>query len=410
LLDLDEANSRFAAIGELFTFKNGFELAPDAAAEPPSAATLEIPPSLQARIQIEPDLAGNHLSRAQLYDQAHDFESARNELLEAIRLEPDYERPHVQLTTLYISHQDLAGAVAELREVVRIAPFGMIEGTALARTLETAGKTPDAVAEYRAVLARYPGDIDIDKALVDLYVTQKDFNSAIEELRRSLKSNSLSPEDEAKFVDQRWDDQTRLARLLKINGDLDGAAERYVYLLRFKPDDPELHNDYGMILSDQHRCGEAIAEFNESIRLSDNGTDTSYPRSNVAQCLVIQKDYAAATKELKSILGSAPNSPIAENNVAWIYATSDDPKIKNPAEALRLARLAVDSSPQPEPYMLDTLAEALLLNGKADEALAIEQKAVALDPSDAEFQSRLKHFQDAAKKSSSSQPVAAVAP
>jgi Tfp pilus assembly protein PilF len=410
LLDLDEANARFTASSELMSFQNPLELMQmrDAPIPPPSLATIDISAALQRRMQIEPDLAGNHLSLAQLYDsQAHDFDNAKNEILEAVRLEPDYARPHVQLASLYLAHQDWDAGIAELREIVRIAPFGMLGRSALAHALETAGKIPNAIEEYKAILALHPENPDASDALVGLYLKQNDRNSAIEELRRSLKSTSLLLTDESLSVSLRWNDENRLAKMLEINHDPNAAIEQYLYMLRFKPDDPDLHNDYGMLLTEQHRCNDAMAEFNESIRLSD---ETSYPRANVALCLSMQKDYDGAARELKSILESEPNSPIAENNVAWIYAIADDPKFRNPAEALRLARLAVDSSDQPEPFMLDTLAEAQLLNGEADKAFATETQAAKLDPDNPELQSRLAHFRDSANKGSRSKSVSAVAP
>ena len=326
-------------------------------------------------VQSAPDLASSHLTLGSFYaSQLHDFDKARAEELEVIRLEPDAERGDVSLASLYLSRQDFVDSVAELREAVRIAPQGVFEHLALANMLEQAGYDADAIGELQAILARRPNHSVASERLVDLYVQQKDFESAIEELRRSLKSTSLLFSDESLFVSQRWDDETRLAQLLKLNHDLDDAAEQYLYLLRFRPDYPDLHNSYGMLLAQQNRCADAIGEFNQSVRLSDAQNDSSYARSNVALCLSTQKDYDSAARELSSILESEPNSPIAENNVAWVYATADDPKLRNPAEALRLARLAVDSSDRPEAFMLDTLAEALLLNGKPDEALATETR------------------------------------
>jgi hypothetical protein len=79
-------------------------------------------------------------------------------------------------------------------------------------------------------------------------------------------------------------------------------------------------------------------------------------------------------------------------------------------EALMLARKTVASSDVPNPSYIDTLAEALLLNGKADEALATETQAAGLDPDNPELKTRLAHFRDAADKSSHSNPVAAVTP
>jgi tetratricopeptide (TPR) repeat protein len=401
LLDREEDNSRFISIVELQTLSQDPAPAepPDAPTEPVSSA-IDIPSDLQARMQMEPDLASNHLTVADLYVEANDLENAKDELLEAVRLEPDCQRPHVQLALFYFAHGDLDGAIAELREVVRIAPEGITQHSALAHILASAGKIQEAIGEYKVVLASHPDNVENSDELVDLYVKQKDLTSAIAELRRSLGSAGLSTAGESDYVTFRWNDETRLGQLLEVNRDLDGAAQQYLYLLRFQPDDPNLHNEYGMLLAQQKRCADAIGEFNESIRLTTESDDSSYARSNIAQCLTEQKDYAGALRELKSILDSQPNSPIAENNVAWIYATAEDPKVKNPAEALRLARLAVDSSQQPEPSIMDTLAEALLINGKSQEALEMEKKAVSLDPDNPEYQSRLEHFEKAATQPS----------
>ena len=116
------------------------------------------------------------------------------------------------------------------------------------------------------------------------------------------------------------------------------------------------------------------------------------------------KDTAGAIKELKAVLDFLPDSPAAENNLAWIYATTDDPQFRKPAEALVLARRAVQSSAYPNFDFLDTLAEALLLNGQPAEALAIEVHALDLDPENAELRSRLAHFREAAQLSTSPKP------
>jgi len=58
----------------------------------------------------------------------------------------------------------------------------------------------------------------------------------------------------------------------------------------------------------------------------------------------------------------------------------------------------VQSSKEPVPAILDTLAEALLINGRPQEALKTEEQAAKLAPDDHEMQSRLKHFQEAAQQ------------
>jgi membrane associated rhomboid family serine protease len=77
----------------------------------------------------------------------------------------------------------------------------------------------------------------------------------------------------------------------------------------------------------------------------------------------------------------------ALNNVAWAYATSSDPTIRNPAVALELARKAVDlGKDHPVPSHLDTLAEAWYVNGKFEEAVRTEQQAIAVaSPESADY-------------------------
>jgi Flp pilus assembly protein TadD len=124
----------------------------------------------------------------------------------------------------------------------------------------------------------------------------------------------------------------------------------------------------------------------------------------VAFALMQLKDDSAAISHLKTALELQPDSADAENNLAWVYATSENPKLRNPAEALTLAHRAVETSPLPVPAFLDTLAEAQLLNGKRSEALATETRALALDPDNTELQSRLAHFREAANAPRSSKP------
>jgi len=88
------------------------------------------------------------------------------------------------------------------------------------------------------------------------------------------------------------------------------------------------------------------------------------------------------------------------NDVAWEYATSSDPAIRNPAAALECARKAVDlQQDHPNPYYLDTLAEALYVNDQPEDAVSTELQAIALASSGEKsgFQKRLAKYQLALK-------------
>ena len=84
------------------------------------------------------------------------------------------------------------------------------------------------------------------------------------------------------------------------------------------------------------------------------------------------------------------------NNAAWAFATSSDPAIRNPVLALDYARKAVAAGGEhPDPNHLDTLAEAYYVNGRYDDAVKTEQRAIALVPAteQEEFKKSLEKYQ-----------------
>ena len=99
----------------------------------------------------------------------------------------------------------------------------------------------------------------------------------------------------------------------------------------------------------------------------------------MGQIFAQKKDYAKAIKAYKHALDLAPDNPDILNNIAWTYATADDPEFQKPKEALIFASRA--ASLKPTGYILDTLAESLFINGYVEKAIATEEEAMKKDPS-----------------------------
>ncbi len=81
------------------------------------------------------------------------------------------------------------------------------------------------------------------------------------------------------------------------------------------------------------------------------------------------------------------------NSAAWFYATSK-PAFRNPGKALEYANRAIAAAPD-KPDILDTLAEAYFANGRFADAVATEQKAVALAPDRKDLQKDLEKYKQA---------------
>ncbi|MBN2107806.1 MAG: M48 family metalloprotease [Deltaproteobacteria bacterium] len=96
-----------------------------------------------------------------------------------------------------------------------------------------------------------------------------------------------------------------------------------------------------------------------------------------------KKDYGRAVRDYQETLRLAPDYAEALNNLAWLYATAQDPAWRNSSEALRLSRRAAELDPKP--HILDTLAESYFLNGDVPSALDAINRALAQNPQDPSY-------------------------
>lgn len=116
----------------------------------------------------------------------------------------------------------------------------------------------------------------------------------------------------------------------------------------------------------------------------------------LADLFAQQKLYADAIGKYQEALRLDPGLAEAQNNLAWLYATCEDAKFRDPKGALDHAKQAVDLSGGEEATFIDTLAEAYFVNGDFQQAVETQKKALALDPDNAELQGHMTRYRAAA--------------
>jgi protein O-mannosyl-transferase len=77
-------------------------------------------------------------------------------------------------------------------------------------------------------------------------------------------------------------------------------------------------------------------------------------------------------------VGVTENNVIAENNLAWLLATSPEPSLRNGPRAVNLALDAARLTNYNDPGILDTLAVALAETGHFAEAIKVAEEAIQL--------------------------------
>jgi tetratricopeptide (TPR) repeat protein len=208
----------------------------------------------------------------------------------------------------------------------------------------------------------------------------------------------------------------------------DRAAQAFQEASRRDPRDERPHNELGSLYLAQHKYDQAIQEYEDTLRL---GTPEDYqvqfrlgvayrlngnrakadqnleaalgknPHNAEAQLILAelyaeQKLYPDAITHYKQALSLEANSPVAHNNLAWLYATCEDPKYRDPKAALEHAQRAVELTKWRVAGFVDTLAEAHFASGDYQQAVDIQKKALALEPGNQELQEHMARYRKAA--------------
>jgi len=116
--------------------------------------------------------------------------------------------------------------------------------------------------------------------------------------------------------------------------------------------------------------------------------------ASFADTYLQKEQFAKAIAEYQRAIEIDPQQAQPYNNLAWLYATCKDEKLRNPQEALRLALKAVELAPRAAP-ILDTLAEAYFVNQRYNDAIDAITQAISLDPNNPFYRAQLARFRKA---------------
>lgn len=198
-----------------------------------------------------------------------------------------------------------------------------------------------------------------------------------------------------------------LANLFSEQGRLEQAADHYRRALDSDGAIAEIHVNLALVLQRLGRVDEALAEYRAATRLRPDDVAlrlrlaTILARSGLLEeselqfrgVLEMDPDHAAAHHGLGNVLAATDRAPLAIEHyrtasrlreswspplVAWarIVAVHPDPKVRDPAAALRMATRAVELTGRRDPLALDTLAIALDAGGTPVEAERAAREAL----------------------------------
>lgn len=124
---------------------------------------------------------------ANLYMRGRRFPEAEEYLRKVVAARPENAAAHIQLGRVLAAEGKDDAAVAELQAGAKYAPADVSVQRDLADLDTTLGKNDQAEAAYRALLARYPNDPDLHRALGQSLMREKKFPEAQQEFLTVLR-------------------------------------------------------------------------------------------------------------------------------------------------------------------------------------------------------------------------------
>ncbi len=287
---------------------------------------------------------------------------------------------------------DLLSAEGALRRTAEVDPVNPFAHNALGELMASQGRTPEALAAWRAALGRDPRFAPAALNLAEAQIAGGDADAALKTLgplprdpailtQRAIAYGELGRTEESltayrAAASASWGATGTIRNLtaaLLAAGQLSEAESEARKALRSAPESADLWQILGEALAGQDRAAEAEAAFRDGL-----ARDSRHPgcQRDLAHLIWAGTgDVAAATATLDQALAEAPGQYLLMVIKAKVLEVSGD------AEAAR-ALLAAPAGQEGAPNYLRCAAAQLLVHSDPVQAVTLASRAVATAPRD----------------------------
>jgi len=234
----------------------------------------------------------------------------------------------------------------------------------LAKSLFEQNRLEEALFHYKEALKIKPDHAKTHGDTGIVLLKQGKLNEAVIHFRRALALGGDT---------LKW--HSGLALALHKLGRVDEAIIHYQQALKLHNKDPLMHNNFAKALLQKGKPDDAIKHYEYSIQLKPE-------QPNVMKILgdlhLEAARYEQAIDCWTKAVQLRPDFNDVLNNLAWILATAEDIRLKNPSDAVEYAKRACELTNYNQPELLDTLAVAYAAAGNFPEAVKTAEEAIVL--------------------------------
>jgi tetratricopeptide (TPR) repeat protein/serine/threonine protein kinase len=225
---------------------------------------------------------------------------------------------------------DGKGAIAAMNKVEELGPEGYSdEWFLLAMAHWQLGEKAEARAWYEKAVAW------TDKNRPKSWRSQAWFRIEAEELMNIGMSDAESNLFRGLF-------------LYSYRRDCDGAIAAFRKAIQLDPSLVDAHVQLGNALRSQNKLDEAVAAWRKAIELDPSNLAA---HSGLAAVFDSQEKVEEAIACYRKLIQLNPRSWYSNHRLAWLLVTCADRKLRNPAEAMKLARKSIELAPRHGPSL-----------------------------------------------------------
>jgi len=155
---------------------------------------------------------------------------------------------------------------------------------------------------------------------------------------------------------------------------IDDGVQLFMEGIQRLPKLAELYNNLAVFRVEQGKTREAVEAFQKAIELKPGYAE---PYKNMGLLYLKNGEHRLAVPLIQRSIDLGYPDANLKNNLAWVYATSSDPQIRDGGKALALARGICEETGYKNPAFLDSLAAAYAETG--DYARAEEYQRMSIE-------------------------------
>lgn len=345
--------------------------------------------------------------KGNLYEVLNKRDSAANIYQAAERMDPDASGPKLALMEIYRERGDSAAYDNKVYEVLLTEDLDREQkvdllSQYLQRLIDDKSDTDRGDYLFSVLRSQYPHEPDVLNLAARYSAAKGDFADAAEQIGYAIDMDPKNVE----FHQQRL---YYLANAEKIDEAIKAyhEAEKHVEMT----DNMKLYG--GLLLQNAGRHDEAMALYRRLVHDVDSTLDISRDidlakdiRKDITMdelnflsvtlgamgdCAFSAKDSVEAFRDYRNALVLNPDNALAANNYAYFSATNDG----DLEEALKYSEMSLRGQNSDNPTYMDTYAWILYLMGDNDKALEMQAKTIAeMDKADRQDPEALMHYGD----------------